>query len=116
MSEISSENQPEGNPQRSIAILDDAECEPCEAIKKALKEEIASGKVRVLQVTSDEALELLERAGAPDQVPFPSALVEDEKGVRLCEIYHSDDITLSRCGDEIIAIREPVDETQPPTD
>ena len=92
---------------RKIYILDDQECEPCEEIKKALKEEIDSGKVRVLQITSDEALQLLERVGSPEKVEFPSALIEDEKGTRLCQIYHSGDITLSKCGDEIIAIREP---------
>lgn len=92
---------------RKIYLLDDKECEPCEEVKKALKEEIESGKVEVLQITSDEALRLLDKAGAPDQVEFPSALVEDSKGARLCQIYHSKDITLSKCGDEIIAIREP---------
>lgn len=111
---------------RKIYILDDEECTPCEEVKKALEAEIASGKVRVLQVTSDEALELLEKAGIGDKVEFPAALVQDQKGVRLCQIYHSKDLTLSKCGDEIIAIREPVEEAslsppteespQPPTD
>lgn len=106
-----SENQGKG---RKIYILDDEECTPCEEVKKALEAEIESGKVQVLQVTSDEALELLEKAGAGDKVEFPSALVDDEKGVRLCQIYHSKDLTLSKCGDEIIAIREPQEE-QPTT-
>lgn len=96
--------------ERKIYILDDEECEPCEEVKKALKEEIESGKVQVLQVTSDEALQLLEKAGASDKVEFPSALVEDPHGVKLCQIYHGKDITLSKCGDEIIAIREPKEE------
>lgn len=100
--------------ERKIYILDDEECTPCEEVKKALEAEIESGKVQVLQVTSDEALELLEKAGASDKVEFPSALVEDEKGVRLCQIYHSKDLTLSKCGDEIIAIRE-AQEEQPAT-
>ena len=108
-----SENDEAG---RKIYILDDEECEPCEEVKKALEAEIASGKVQVLQVTSDEALVLLEKAGVGDKVEFPSALVDDEKGVRLCQIYHSKDLTLSKCGDEIIAIREPEEETPPPTD
>ena len=99
-----------GTQERKIYILDDEECLPCEEVKKALQEEIASGKVEVLQVTSDEALKLLEEAGAQDKVEFPSALVKDGKGTRLCQIYHSKDITLSRCGDEIIAIREPKEE------
>ena len=104
--------------KRKIYILDDLECEPCEEVKKALKAEIESGKVQVLQVTSDEALELLEKAGAGDKIEFPSALVDDEKGVRLCQIYHSKDLTLSKCGDEIIAIREPPEEepATPPTE
>ena len=102
-----SENESSG---RKIYILDDEECLPCEEVKKALEAEIASGKVQVLQVTSDEALELLEKAGVGDKVDFPSALVDDEKGVRLCQIYHSKDLTLSKCGDEIIAIREPPEE------
>ncbi|MBA7561799.1 hypothetical protein ES708_03442 [subsurface metagenome] len=96
---------------RKIYILDDLECEPCEEVKKELEEEIKSGKVEVLQVTSEEALQLLQKAGATDQVKFPSAIVEDEKGVRLCQIYRTKDLTLSKCGDEIIAIREPVEET-----
>jgi len=103
--------------ERTIYILDDEECTPCEEVKRALEKEIAEGKVQVLQVTSDEALALLEEAGVSDRVEFPSALVQDEKGVRYCEIYHSGDITLSKCGDEIIAIREPKEEqeiTQPP--
>lgn len=98
---------------REIYILDDVECEPCEEVKKSLTEEIASGKVRVLQITSDEALKLLEQAGAPDRVEYPSALVKDQKGVRYCQIYHSKDITLSKCGDEIIAIRDLTEETPP---
>lgn len=101
-------------PQRKIYILDEDECPPCEVVKEALKEEIASGKVEVLKITSDDALQLLEEAGAPDRVEFPSALVKDDKGVRYCEIYHSKDITLSKCGDEIIAIRE-LQEEQPAT-
>lgn len=92
--------------KREIYILDEDECKPCEVIKEALKEEIESGKVQVLNITSDEALKLLAAAGAPDQVEFPSALVKDGDKVRFCEIYHSEDITLSKCGDEIIAIRE----------
>lgn len=99
--------------ERKIYILDDEECTPCEEVKQALKEEIESGKVQVLQITSDEALELLEKAGVGDKVEFPSALVDDEKGVRLCQIYHTKDITLSKCGDEIIAIREPQEEQLP---
>ncbi len=104
----------ENKPQRKIYILDENECEPCQEVKEALKNEIESGKVQVLQITSDEALELLEKAGAGEKVEFPSALVEDEKGVRYCQIYHSKDITLSKCGNEIIAIREP-EEEQPAT-
>jgi len=96
--------------EREIYILDEDECTPCAEIKKALQKEIAEGKVQVLDITSDQALELLEQAGAPEKVEFPSALVKDEKGVRFCQIYHSQDITLSKCGDEIIAIREPPEE------
>ena len=111
---------------RKIYLLDDNDCTPCEEVKKELEEEIRSGKVEVLQITSDEALRLLQEAGASDKVDFPSALVEDEKGVRLCQIHRTKGITLSKCGDEIIAIREPEEETptnppteespQPPTD
>ncbi|KKM64930.1 hypothetical protein LCGC14_1496410 [marine sediment metagenome] len=100
--------------KQQIYLLDDEECTPCEELKEALKDEIESGKVQVLQVTSDEALELLEQAGAGDKIEFPSALVADEKGVRVCEIYHSADITLSKCGDEIIAIREVPEEAATP--
>jgi len=99
--------------QRKIYILDDENCDPCAALKKDLAQEIADGKVEVLQITSDRALELLEKAGVSEKVEFPSALVEDEQGARVCQIYHSKDITLSKCGDEIIAIREPPEE-QPP--
>ena len=92
---------------RKIYLLDREDCVPCEELKENLREEIEEGRVEVLQVTSDEALELLDRAGVGgDGVPFPSALVEDEGGVRLCEVYQSNDITLSRCGDEVIAIRQ----------
>ncbi len=91
---------------RNIFILDDDECPPCEEIKRALQKEIEEGKVQVLHITSDEALALLEQAGAPEKVEYPSALVQDETGVRICEIYHNKDITLSKCGEEIIAIRD----------
>lgn len=103
---------------RKIYLLDDEDCTPCEEVKKELEEEIKSGKVEVLQVNSEEALRLLQEAGATDQIEFPSAIVEDEKGVRLCQIYRGKDITLSKCGDEIIAIREPKEETPvtPPTE
>jgi hypothetical protein len=101
---------------REIFLLDDDDCTPCEEVKKAIEAEIASGKVKVLQITSDEAVRLLEEAGAGDRVEFPSALVKDDKGTRLCQIYHSKDVTLSKCGDEIIAIRETEDETPSPTE
>jgi hypothetical protein len=103
---------------RKIYLLDDMGCTPCEEVKKGLEEEIRSGKVEVLQITSDEALELLEKAGATDQVEFPSALVEDEKGVSLCQIYYDQDVTLMACGNEIITIRESKEETPatPPTE
>jgi len=118
--------KPEGNkPQRQITILDSNECSPCEEIKKANKEKIESGEIRVLDIRSDEALELLQKAGAPDKIKYPSALVEDGKGVRVCEMFHDKDFTLVACGDEIIALREPKEEkttpqqleesTQPPT-
>lgn len=113
MREMSEENKPE----RKIIILDSEECPPCEQIKQANKEKIESGEIRVLDVTSDEALELLEKAGAPDKIKYPAALVEDGKGVRICDIYHSEDVTLVACGNEIIAIREPQEEakiTPPP--
>jgi len=97
---------------RKIYLLDDDDCTPCAEVKAALKEEIESGKVEVLQITSDEAMELLAKAGVGDQIEFPSALIADEKGIRVCEIYHSADITLSKCGDEIIAIREPQEQEQ----
>lgn len=97
----------ENKPQRRIIILDSSECSPCEEIKQANKEKIESGEIRVLDITSDEALELLEKAGAPDKIKYPAALVEDDKGVRVCDIYHDKEITLVACGNEIIAIREP---------
>ena len=106
----------ENKPERKIYVLDEDECPPCEVVKEALKEEIESGKVEVLKITSDEALELLEKAGVGDKVEFPSALVEDEKGIRYCQIYHSKDITLSKCGKEVIAIREPQEPPPSPTD
>ena len=65
---------------RKIYLLDDTDCTPCEEVKKELEEEIKSGKVEILQVTSEEALQLLEEAGAGDRVEFPSALVKDERG------------------------------------
>lgn len=106
----------ESKAQKKIFLLDDNDCTPCAEVKEKLKEEIESGKVEVLQISSDEALKLLEQAGAGDKVEFPSALVQDEKGVRLCQIYHTKDITLSKCGDEIIAIREPAEEPPAPSD
>lgn len=106
----------ESKPQRKIFLLDDNDCTPCAQVKEKLKEEIESGKVEVLQISSDEAMRLLEQAGIGDKVEFPSALVQDEKGVRVCQIYQTDDITLSKCGEEIIAIREPAGEPPAPTD
>ncbi|GAH99574.1 unnamed protein product, partial [marine sediment metagenome] len=74
----------------------------------------------------DEALKLLGKAGAPDRMEYPKALVEDDKGVRVCDVYHDDEATLVACGNEIIVIREPKEEQpatpqpeespQPPTD
>lgn len=104
----------ESKQERKIIILDSEDCSPCEAIKEANKEKIESGEIRVLDVTSDEALELLEKAGASDKIEYPSALVEDEKGVRVCKMFHDKESTLVACGNEIIVIREPQEE-QPPT-
>ena len=104
------ETSKESKPQRRITILDSDECSPCEEIKKANKEKIESGEIRVLDITSDEALELLEKAGAPDKIKYPAALVEDDKGIKVCDIYHDKDVTLVACGDEIIVIRETPEE------
>jgi len=43
-----------GTQERKIYILDEDECPPCDEVKEALKEEIASGKVEVLKITSDD--------------------------------------------------------------
>jgi len=110
MREMSEENKP----QKKITILDSEECPPCEEIKEANKAKIESGEIRVLDVTSDEALELLEKVGAPDKIRYPAALVEDDSGVKLCDIYHNKEVTLVACGNQIIAIREPQEE-QPAT-
>lgn len=104
----------ENKPQRRISILDSDECSPCEEIKKANKEKIESGEIRVLDIRSDEALELLEKAGNPDKIEYPAALVEDEKGVRVCDMYHNKDFTLIACGNQIIAIREPPESPETP--
>jgi hypothetical protein len=109
MNETSKENKP----QRKITILDSQECPPCTEIIEANKAKIESGEIRVLDVTSDEALELLEKVGAPDKIKYPAALVEDDNGVKLCDIYHDKEVTLVACGNRIIAIREPKEE--PPT-
>ena len=112
------EKSEESKSQRKIIILDSDECTPCQEIREANKEKIESGEIRVLDITSDEALELLEKAGAPDKIKYPSALVEDDKGIKVCDIYHDKDVTLVACGDEIIVIREPPEEQptsqQPP--
>ena len=110
------ETSEESKPQRKIIILDSEECSPCQSIKEANKEKIESGEIRVLDIISDEALELLEKAGAPDKIKYPAALVEDDKGVRVCDIYHSEEVTLISCGNEIIAIREPEAPPPSPTD
>jgi thioredoxin-related protein len=98
---------------RKLYILSNEECTPCEQLEKDLSAEIAAGKVEILQVDSDKALELLERAGAPDKIEFPSALVEDKQGVRICELYSTPDIVVTKCGEKIFVIREPP-EPQPP--
>ena len=100
----------ENKPERKITILDSGECLPCEQIKQANKEKIESGEIRVLDITSDEALQLLDKAGAPDKIKYSAALVEDDKGVRVCDLYHDDEVTLVACGNEIIVIREPEEE------
>ena len=116
----------ENKPERKIIILDSEDCSPCEAIKEANKEKIESGEIRVLDVRSDEALLLLDKAGAPEKIEYPAALVEDGKGVRVCKMFHDKEATLVACGNEIIVIRESVEEAslsppteespQPPTD
>jgi hypothetical protein len=106
MKETSKENKP----KRKITILDSSECPPCTEIIEANKAKIESGEIRVLDVTSDEALELLEKVGAPDKIKYPAALVEDDNGVKLCDIYHSKEVTLVACGNQLIAIREPPEE------
>jgi len=113
-------------PQRKIYLLDEEECPPCDEVKEAIKDQIESGKVQVLKVTSDEALALLERAGVKDKVEFPTALIEDDKGVNYCQIYQSKGVTLAACGNEIVVIREseeepsstpePEESPPPPTD
>jgi len=113
MREMSEENKP----KRKITILDSEECPPCTEIIEANKAKIESGEIEVLDVTSDKALELLEKVGAPDKIKYPAALVEDDNGVKLCDIYHDKEVTLVACGNQIIAIREPKEEqptSQPP--
>lgn len=112
MKEMSEENKLE----RKITILDSEECPPCEEIKEANKAKIESGEIEVLDVTSDEALQLLQKVGAPEKIKYPAALVEDKEGVKLCDIYHDKDVTLVACGNEIIAIREPEEPPPSPTD
>ena len=101
--------------ERKIYILnEEGECTPCDEIIAANKEKIESGEITVLDITSDEALKLLERVGAPDKVEIPKALVEEGDKVSLCDIYHNKEVTLVACGERIIAIREPQESTEQP--
>lgn len=99
-----------GEQERKITILDSDECTPCEELKAALKEEIESGKVRVLDVRSDEALELLEKAGASEQIEYPSAIIENGEQVNVCQVFHDKEVTLAACGNEIVVIRDTEEE------
>ena len=104
----------DNKPERKIHILREDECPPCDEIIEANKDKIESGEITVWDVNSDEALKLLHKLGAPDRVPLPSALVEEEDSVKLCDIYHDKEVTLIACGNKIIAIRE-LQEEQPAT-
>lgn len=102
--------------EREVYLIssNDPDCEPCAEIVTALKDAISDGRVKQLDVNSKEAVSLLAPLlSKTDRIEIPHAVVKDKKGSRICEIFHDKDFTLVKCSeDEIIALREPLPETE----
>lgn len=89
-----------------ITYLDDAsgDCLPCDVIKDYLKEEIEQGKIKVLDINSEEAQEYLKDR---PKVEVPAALAKDKTGkVIACEIFADEEIVLIQCEGKLIPIHE----------
>jgi hypothetical protein len=90
-----------------VTFLEDetGDCLPCEIVKDYLKDEIASGTIKVLDVNSTEAQEYLKDR---PKIEVPAALAKDKKTGKIttCEIFADDEVVLIQCGGKLIPIHE----------
>lgn len=87
-----------------ILIGSDTNCPPCDEIRELLKDQIADGKVKYVELNSEEGLKY---AAELENVAIPYAIrTKDDKE---CEIFADEQTVLVKCKDEeeVTALVEP---------
>jgi len=90
-------------PKFWILSSEDESCEPCVEIKDALANR---EDVQILDVNSQEAIELLKRADyeAAEKIEIPMAIVEENGKCSICQLFGGKGLLLAQCGERTITI------------
>ncbi len=93
------EKQPE-----FILIGSDTNCPPCDEIKELLKNQIAQGKVKYVDINSEEGIQY---AKGLENIDLPYAV--RSKDNKECQIFADKEFVLVKCKDEeeLTALVEP---------
>ena len=100
-------------PVSKIFILssEDEDCEPCAEVKDAL---VGRTDVQILDINSQEAIELLKRANyeAAEKLEIPMAVVEEIDGrCSICQLFGEKGLLLAQCGERMIPIVDDEDDS-----
>jgi len=77
-------------------------CPPCDKIKGMLREQIASGKVKYVDINSEEGIRYAKEL---DSVNIPYVLRSRDN--KECQVFADEDMLLVKCGEEITPLVEP---------
>lgn len=93
------EKQPE-----FILIGSDTNCPPCDEVKELLKDQIAQGKVKYVDINSEEGIQY---AKGLETIDLPYAV--RSKDNKECQIFADKEFVLVKCKDEeeLAALVEP---------
>jgi len=86
-----------------ILILGDDDCEPCQKLHDALKQEEGAGKVRFVGVNSEEGRALIQDA---DSAEIPTAFVREGTRWGKCDIFRDGDTIILSCAGKVIPLKE----------
>ena len=96
--------------KEKIFVITHPLCPACQAVEEALKDEIKSGKIEKIEITSDEDartfMKVMKRELGIDTVPSFFAVDDDKDALKVCYI----DITRKESEMKCVKIKRPESE------